>query len=443
MRKKVAFFKIAGKGLSCYDDENTRQEVPPRDRFITRSDMQEFYKKALVALIFLVLTNALLACLFIYQSFLTLSVLGPYSNGDRWRYVGNTDAASGGGSSVRFDKVGDNRLAYAFSLKGTSQFPFAAAEMWRYDRKENLAQIDLSKYSTISFVAKCAPANTLMFGLNTFDDKISKPGEFLTYRSPQTYFSCNETGMPVSLDLTRLTIPDWWFGVHKSDLAHHEYDLKKVAKIAFGSTVHSPQKVDVRVEISELTAHGRDYRYIGALAVIVLASFSAFGLWFFRAHARALMASVDSNLTKDLTLVAYRQLTLEPYKDKEKGAILRYISTNYTDADLDLPGVVSATGTNRNKVNEVLRTELGMTFATYLNKLRLTEAARLLAEKNGAAVAEIAYTVGYANVPYFNKLFKEQYGCTPKAFRSLSARQHQPAATSSPEVSPPSEDLPA
>lgn len=443
VRKQEAFFQIAGNRLCCYDDGDTRQEVPPRDSLITRSDMQEFYKKALVALIFLILTNAILACLFIYQSFLTLSVLGPYSNGDHWRYVGNTDAASGGASSVRFDKAGDNRLAYAFRLKDTSQFPFASAEIWRYDRKENLVQIDLSKYSTISFVAKCAPANTLMFGLNTFDDKISRLGEFLTYRSPQTYFSCNETGKPVSLDLTRMTIPDWWFGVHKSDLAYHNYDLRKVGKIAFGSTIYNPHDVDVRVEISELTVHGRDYRYLGALGAIVLASLSAFGLWFFRAHARALMASVDSKLTKDLTLVAYRQLTLEPYKDKEKGSILRYISTNYMDADLDLAGVVSATGTNRNKVNEVLKIELGMTFATYLNKLRLTEAARLLAEKDGAAVAEIAYTVGYANVPYFNKLFKEEYGCTPKAFRSLSTRQHQPAATSSPEVSPPSEDLPA
>ncbi|WP_157200825.1 AraC family transcriptional regulator [Massilia sp. Root351] len=35
-------------------------------------------------------------------------------------------------------------------------------------------------------------------------------------------------------------------------------------------------------------------------------------------------------------------------------------------------------------------------------------------------MAEIAYSVGYANVSYFNKLFKEEYGCTPKAFRSLA-----------------------
>jgi AraC-like DNA-binding protein len=77
-------------------------------------------------------------------------------------------------------------------------------------------------------------------------------------------------------------------------------------------------------------------------------------------------------------------------------------------------------------VNELLKTELGMTFTGYVNKLRLTEAARLLTEKSAATVAEIAYSVGYANVSYFNRLFKEEYGCTPKAFRTVATEQ-QPA----------------
>jgi AraC-like DNA-binding protein len=115
--------------------------------------------------------------------------------------------------------------------------------------------------------------------------------------------------------------------------------------------------------------------------------------------------------------------------------VLRYIATNYTDTEIDLESVVSATGTNRNKVNEVLKTELGMTFTSYLNKLRLTEAARLLAEKSGAAIAEIAYSVGYSNVSYFNKLFKEEYGCTPKSFRSLAIQQDSPAEPVPAEIS--------
>jgi AraC-like DNA-binding protein len=267
----------------------------------------------------------------------------------------------------------------------------------------------------------------LAFAVSTFDDKVSKIGEFQTYKSPGTYFSCNSHGVPVSIDMTRLTVPDWWFSSMGLDVTRQGYSLDKVGKLVFGTSYNSPRLVDSHVEIGELTLRGRDYRYIAALGIILLAGWSAFGIWFFRAHARALIASLDSRLKKDLPLVAYRQLTLEPYKDKEKASVLRFIATNYTNTELDLECVVSGTGANRNKVNELLKTELGMTFTGYLNKLRLTEAARLLAEKSSAAVAEIAYSVGYANVSYFNKLFKEEYGCTPRAFRSIATQQEEPA----------------
>ena len=85
------------------------------------------------------------------------------------------------------------------------------------------------------------------------------------------------------------------------------------------------------MDISEFTLHGRDYRYIAALAAVLLGGWSAFGIWFFRAHTRALTAGLESKRKNDLPLVAYRQLTLEPYKDKEKAAVLRFIATNYTD----------------------------------------------------------------------------------------------------------------
>jgi AraC-like DNA-binding protein len=113
--------------------------------------------------------------------------------------------------------------------------------------------------------------------------------------------------------------------------------------------------------------------------------------------------------------------------------VLKYIATNYTNPELELESVVAGTGANRNKVNELLKTELGMTFTGYVNKLRLTEAARLLTEKSTATVAEIAYSVGYANVSYFNRLFKEEYGCTPKAFRTLAPGQPSIDAESRPK----------
>jgi AraC-like DNA-binding protein len=382
--------------------------------------MQEFYRKSLLALILLVVVDALLAGLLIRQSYLSLSLFPAHDL--NWRYYDNADTTMNGTSMLRVDHSTRDQLRFDFRLTKDAPFPFAYAGIVLTDRHGKELQVDLTKYSSVTFNAKCSPGNEMVMSISTFDSKVSKPGDFITYRSPSAFYACNEAGVPVTLDLARFSVAQWWFDIFKLDLAHQEYKLDRVSKFAFGTSSRSPFYVDSHAEISDLTLHGRDYRYITALIVILLTSIVIFAVLFFRAHTRALTASLDVKMKKDLPLVAYRQLTLEPYKDKEKASVLRFIANNYTDAELDLEGVVTGTGANRNKVNEVLKTELGMTFTSYLNKLRLTEAARLLAEKNGAAVAEIAYSVGYGNVSYFNKLFKEEYGCTPKIFRTLAGQ---------------------
>lgn len=85
--------------------------------------------------------------------------------------------------------------------------------------------------------------------------------------------------------------------------------------------------------------------------------------------------------------------------------------------DISLELAASALGIGRTKINTLLKEELGLTFNVYINQLRLVEAARLLSEKEEATVAEIAYSVGYNSVSYFNRLFKQEYGCTPKIFK--------------------------
>ena len=127
------------------------------------------------------------------------------------------------------------------------------------------------------------------------------------------------------------------------------YALNKVAKLSFGANLNTPPDVESQAEISELVLHGRDYHSFASLAMALLASWAVFAVWFFRAHSRALVASVATSLRKDVPLAAYRQLTLEPYKDKEKAELLKYIATNYTDSDLVLESVVTATGINQPK----------------------------------------------------------------------------------------------
>jgi AraC-like DNA-binding protein len=394
--------------------------------------MQEFYKKALVALIFLLMADALTAWFCIDRSYLSAPLIPQGRGGVRWRALASTDAILGGTSTIRILEAGRPSLRFDFRITRAATYPFVAAELLLEDGRGHAVPADLSRYTTATFVATCAPANSLLFSMPTFDASISKPGLFHTYPSPLTYFSCSESGTPVSLDLTRLTIPAWWFDQSKVDPSRQSYDLGQVAKFVFGISHRSPRDVDSHVEISEFTLHGRDGRYLVALAVIMVIGSIVFGAWFLRARLRALVAGLDSRLQNDVRFVAYRQLTLEPFKDKEKAAILQFIGAHYTNPDLDMASVAARVGADRGKINDILKMELGMTFTGYVNQLRLTEAARLLTEQDDKPIADVAYAVGYANVSYFNKLFKEEYGCTPKALRSLATRPatrpgHDPA----------------
>ncbi|MFP5392304.1 MAG: helix-turn-helix domain-containing protein [Gammaproteobacteria bacterium] len=222
----------------------------------------------------------------------------------------------------------------------------------------------------------------------------------------------------MELDLTRLETPQWWFDMFHLDLSRQDYVLNQVPKIGFHTTFQSPANIAATVTITDLVLKRRDVRYLFLLAAGLMLGWGSYAVWFFRQHARALTEDVKDKLQKDRPFVAYQQLTLAPHRDREKAAVLEYIGAHYSNSALDIESVVERTGVNRSKINDILKSELGLSFSAYLNKLRLTEAARLLSEQGSATVAEIAYSVGYSNVSYFNKLFKEEYGCTPKAFRT-------------------------
>ena len=320
-------------------------------------------------------------------------------------------------------RVDAKRLIMEFVLSGGIPRSYVSSGLLFTDRSGKPALFDWSRFDKISFEARCFPAGTIRVGLSTFDDKLSKPGDMMTYRSPTTYINCNQDGARVEVDLAHLTIPDWWVDLYKLNPSDLGYSLAKVALIEFGTSNASRVGTPSRIEIAGIEMHERKYGYLYFLGAFVVLAWAGFGFWFARRYAVALANDLHARMQKDLPLVAYQQLAMEPHREREKSAILRLLATRYSDPELDLETVVSETGINRNKVNDILKTEMGYTFVGYLNKLRLTEASRLLAENTSAGISEIAYSVGYRNSSYFNKLFKEEYDCTPKAFREVCKKK--------------------
>ena len=377
--------------------------------------MHNLYSKALVRLFLLLCVSVLVGYLCVGRSYHRLPLLGQENFSWQLRKAHNGDDAI----APLLTKFDAGRLIMEFVLSRDQPYPFALTALYFTDRNGKPVLSDWSGFGKMSFEARCFPAGSIRIGLNTFDDKLSKPDQLQTYRAPSTFVNCNQDGAIVEVDLAHLTVPLWWSDMNKLDPSDLGYSLAKVAQIEVGTSKASPVGVPSRIEIANIELHDRKYGYLYFFAAFLILAWGGIGYWFVKQCAVALANDLHARMQKDLPLVAYQQLALEPHREKEKSGLLRLLATRYADSELDLETVVSETGLNRNKVNEILKAEMGYTFTGYLNKLRLTEASRLLVENANASIAEIAYSVGYKNSSYFNRLFKEEYHCTPKAFREV------------------------
>ncbi|QBI01719.1 helix-turn-helix domain-containing protein [Pseudoduganella albidiflava] len=390
----------------------------------TELSMHALYSKALLRLILLLGVSILFGYLCVIRSYHRVALFEQ----DDFSWQLRTHSTKDATTNVNA-RVDAERLIMEFVLSGSNPHSYISTGLLFTDRNRKPALFDWSRFGKISFEARCFPAGTIRVGLTTFDDKLSKPEDLMTYRPPGAYIKCNQDGARVELDLAHLTIPDWWVDMNKLNQSDLGYSLAKVAQIEFGTSNASPVGTLSRIEIGGIELHERKYGYLYLLAALLILAWTGFAFWFAKQYALALANDLRARMQKDLPLVAYQQLALEPHREREKSAILRLLATRYADPELDMETVVSETGVNRNKVNDILKKEMGYTFVGYLNKLRLTEASRLLVENTSASIAEIAYSVGYKNSSYFNKLFKEEYECTPKAFREVCKKDAREPAS--------------
>lgn len=96
-------------------------------------------------------------------------------------------------------------------------------------------------------------------------------------------------------------------------------------------------------------------------------------------------------------------------------AALREIETNYRTASLS--GVAAAHHVSLSYLSTEIKRATGSTFKQLLCQKRLDAAARMLRETR-LPVQEICAAVGYDNTSYFHRLFRTQYGITPKEYRA-------------------------
>lgn len=96
--------------------------------------------------------------------------------------------------------------------------------------------------------------------------------------------------------------------------------------------------------------------------------------------------------------------------------ILKYIETNYANK-ISIKEMAEACGFSQSHFMKFFKATVGTSFTSYLNDYRLTMASRLLLSSS-APVLDIAADTGFDNLSYFNRMFKQTFGMTPREYRN-------------------------
>ena len=92
-----------------------------------------------------------------------------------------------------------------------------------------------------------------------------------------------------------------------------------------------------------------------------------------------------------------------------------YLNENY-DKDVSLELVAKITGFSPSYFSQIFKTKSGKSFLQYKNDIRIQKAMHLL-NTTGSSVTSVAFEVGYNDVTYFTRAFKEYIGVTPSEYK--------------------------
>ncbi|WP_026711561.1 response regulator [Flavobacterium filum] len=159
------------------------------------------------------------------------------------------------------------------------------------------------------------------------------------------------------------------------------------------------------------------------------------------AHLEALKSTADAFLTKPFNhnivratvqqLISERkklqqrysqELILKPVDivinsvdEKFLQKLQTILDTQLANADFTAEEFATKIGISRMQLHRKLKSLLGVSATEFIRNERLKNAAELLKKGNGN-ISEIAYSVGFNELSYFSRSFKDYFGCSPSEY---------------------------
>lgn len=106
-----------------------------------------------------------------------------------------------------------------------------------------------------------------------------------------------------------------------------------------------------------------------------------------------------------------------PCPDGVVALLTDYVRHHYSE-DICLGSLCQSLHYSPAYISKKFHDETGTPFSLYVQKYRMEQSCRLLANSN-EKIHKIAESVGYTNTKYFTEIFRRHIGCTPRDYRRL------------------------
>lgn len=218
---------------------------------------------------------------------------------------------------------------------------------------------------------------------------------------------------------------DWAVERMDSELAHFAHRLRAVAEQANAeeaavlsqqffqrlSQISSPMTIQYAVQNAYIQIHSVGIEYVSGSAVPVslekgIQSLSR------AAHLHVLKQELDTLIHDVISLVreSRQSSSLKPV-EQAKAWIIAHLG-----GDLGIKSIADRVYMNPSYFSRTFKMQTGVTVLDYITNLRMEKAKELLSDSRHK-VQEICGLIGYQDVKYFSRQFKQKYGETPSKYR--------------------------
>lgn len=125
---------------------------------------------------------------------------------------------------------------------------------------------------------------------------------------------------------------------------------------------------------------------------------------------------VSFKLCEDIALTLCDLFSSETQDSNLISTIEKYIEKNYMDPSMGLNKISDEFQISESYFSHMFKEKTGVNFSTYLENIRMSEAAKLIKETD-ISLNELYISVGYNNANTFRRAFKKTYGVTPSSMR--------------------------